>query len=175
MFLLPRILVAVVVCLQYWVDKCFTTQHHLQPLIKEFYTGTLPLSHISKPSLGDSRQVLYHWAMPQTPHWGILGRYSTTKPHTPAPHWGVLGRCFTAETYIPAPHWWILNKYFYRWTISQYLFLVIFISGFTNSLKLASVSLWSSSWRRLWACNYLSAVPPSAGIISLLNKAQSPP
>ena len=60
MFLLPRILVAVVVCLRYWVDKCFTTQHHLQPLIKEFYTGTLPLSHISKPSLGDSRQVPYH-------------------------------------------------------------------------------------------------------------------
>jgi hypothetical protein len=42
-------------------------------------------SHLS-PSLGDSRQGLYHWVTP-APHWGILGRGSTTEPH-PSPSLG---------------------------------------------------------------------------------------
>jgi len=37
-------------------------------------------SHAPSPSLGDPKQVLYHWATPPAPHWGILGRSSTTEP-----------------------------------------------------------------------------------------------
>jgi hypothetical protein len=31
---------------------------------------------------GGPRQGLYHWVTPSAPHWGILGRGSTTEPHS---------------------------------------------------------------------------------------------
>lgn len=69
---------------QWWavcfLVKCSTAETQPQLLNGGFKEMILPLSHTPSPSPGDSRQVLYHEAMPIDPYWWILVRCFTTEP-----------------------------------------------------------------------------------------------
>jgi hypothetical protein len=125
-----------------------TTEPRPQPLIGGLYAGALPLSHAPSSSLGDSRQGLYHWAMPPASLCRILGKCSTT------PYW-ILSICTT------------------HWTTQPTFFLFLFYAKYLTMLLRLSLNSFCSAGKP-WAHHSPDSATEKAGISGLYHQVQFP-